>query len=84
KKNGFEKFSPYGSVHSLGMLECEPPFFSAEREIIMLENMAIAIDVYFKDLSWGSFRIEDTYIIKKNGPELVTNFNEKFISERFK
>ncbi|MHB8277819.1 MAG: M24 family metallopeptidase [Candidatus Humimicrobiaceae bacterium] len=84
KKENFERFSPYGSVHSLGMLECEHPFFSAEREVTMLENMAIAIDVYFKDLSWGSFRIEDTYIIRKNGPELVTNFNEKFISERFK
>lgn len=84
KKNGFEKFSPYGSVHSLGMLECESPFFSAEREVTMLENMAIAIDIYFKDLSWGSFRIEDTYIIRKNGPELVTDFNEKFISKRFR
>jgi Xaa-Pro aminopeptidase len=66
------------------MLECESPFFSAKKEVEMLENMAIAIDVYFKDLSWGSFRIEDTYIIRKNGPDLVTKFNEKFISERFK
>ena len=83
KTKNYEKFSPYGSVHSLGMLECETPFFSATKEVVMLENMTVAIDVYFKDLSFGSFRIEDTYIIRKNGAESVTTFNEKFISERF-
>ncbi|MCL6086794.1 MAG: Xaa-Pro peptidase family protein [Actinobacteria bacterium] len=83
KKERYEKFSPYGSVHSLGMLECESPFFSSKKEVVMLEDMAIAIDVYFKGMSWGSFRIEDTYIIKKNGAELVTSFNEKFIPENF-
>jgi len=83
KKKNYEKFSPYGSVHSLGMLECETPFFSATKEVIMLENMAVAIDVYFKGMSWGSFRIEDTYIITNSGAEAVTDFNEKFVPERF-
>ncbi len=83
KKKNFEKFSPYGSVHSLGMLECETPFFSSKKEIAMLENMAVAIDVYFKGMSWGSFRIEDTYIITKNGAETVTKFNEEFIPKNF-
>lgn len=83
KKKNFERFSPYGSVHSLGMLECETPFFSATKEVIMLENMAVAIDVYFKGMSWGSLRIEDTYIIRKNGIETVTSFNEKFVPEKF-
>ena len=83
KKKNFEKFSPYGSVHSLGMLECETPFFSATKEVTMLENMVVAIDAFFKGMSWGSFRIEDTYIITKKGAEAVTNFNEKFISKNF-
>ncbi|MGM0365945.1 MAG: M24 family metallopeptidase [Actinomycetota bacterium] len=83
KEKGYEKYSPYGSVHSIGMLECETPFFSAERKVPLLENMAIAIDVYFKGLPWGSFRIEDTYIIRENGAELVTTFNKNFIPEKF-
>jgi Xaa-Pro aminopeptidase len=65
------------------MLECETPFFSSTKEVTMLENMVVAIDVYFKGMSWGSFRIEDTYIINKNDTEAVTNFNEKFIPENF-
>jgi Xaa-Pro aminopeptidase len=84
EKEGYRQFSPYGSVHSLGMLECETPFFSAHREVEMLENMVVAIDVYFKNLPWGSFRIEDTFIIRKDGAELATQFNKSFIPKMFK
>jgi len=84
KKVGYREFSPYGSVHSLGMLECETPFFSANREVPILENMVVAVDVYFKGLSWGSFRLEDTFIIRENGAELATNFNNAYIPATFK
>lgn len=84
EKEGYRQFSPYGSVHSLGMLECETPFFSAHREVEMLENMVVAIDVYFKNLPWGSFRIEDTFIIRRDGAELATQFNKSFIPKIFK
>ena len=83
EKEGYRQFSPYGSVHSLGMLECETPFFSAHRDVEMIENMVIAVDVYFKNLPWGSFRIEDTYIIRKDGAELATQFNKSFIPQLF-
>jgi Xaa-Pro aminopeptidase len=83
-KKGYREFSPYGSVHSIGLLECESPFFSADRDVWMQEDMAVAVDVYFKGLPWGSFRIEDTYIIRNDGAELITGFNEKFIEETFR
>jgi len=83
-KYGYSKYSPYGSVHSSGMLECESPFFSAEKDIVMIENMSVCIDAYFKDLPWGAFRIEDTYIIRRDGAEIVTNFNQKYIPELIK
>jgi len=83
-KKGYSKYSPYGSVHSSGMLECESPFFSAEKDIVMIENMSVCIDAYFKDLPWGAFRIEDTYIIRRDEAELITKFNQKYIPELFK
>ena len=82
-EKNYAKFSPYGSVHSIGMLECETPFFSAEKEVRVLENMAIAIDAYFKDLPFGSFRIEDTYVVSKNGAEIITDFNIEFLKNFF-
>jgi hypothetical protein len=39
----------------------------------------VAIDAYFKGLPWGSFRIEETFIVHPDGPELVTTFNSKYL-----
>ena len=83
QQKGYRKYSPYGSVHSLGMLECETPFFSGVRETAMVENMVVAIDAYFKGMNWGSFRIEDTFVICKSGAEMLTTFNKQYIPKVF-
>jgi Xaa-Pro aminopeptidase len=80
---GYSKFSPYGSVHSIGMLECESPFFSSEKDVFLKKNMTVCIDAYFRNLPWGAFRIEDTYLITGNGAKLLTDFNTNFIKEHF-
>lgn len=79
KKKGYREYSPYGSVHSIGMLECETPFFSANKDVVIVENMTVAIDAYLKGLSWGSLRIEDTFVIRKDGAEFVTKYNQKYL-----
>ncbi len=78
-EKGYRQFSPYGAVHSTGMLECERPFFSAKRDVYLQENSTVCIDVYFDSMPWGSFRIEDTYIVKSSGLEKVTKFNEEYL-----
>jgi len=83
-KYGYKKYSPYASVHSSGMLECETPFFSSTKDIVVVENMAVCIDAYFKGFSWGAFRDEETYIVRKDGAELITKFNQKYIPELIK
>ena len=84
ENKGYKEYSPYGSVHSLGMLECESPWCSVSRDVKMVDNKVVAIDTYFKGLPWGSFRIEDTFIIRKDGAELATQFNKSFIPKIFK
>lgn len=77
KEEGYLNYSPIeGAVHSIGMLEVDP-LFSPTRDIFIEENMAIAIDIYFKGFSWGSTRIEDTFIIGKKGAEQITSINIK-------
>jgi Xaa-Pro aminopeptidase len=78
-EKGYRQFSPYGSVHSLGMLECEPPFFSATKDVALQEGSVVAIDAYFANMPWGSFRIEDTFIVRAEGPEMVTTFNQDYL-----
>jgi Xaa-Pro dipeptidase len=79
-EKGYRQYSPYASVHSLGMLECEPPFFSAGKDAALQDGSVVAIDAYFANLPWGSFRIEDTFIVGADGPELVTTFNQGYLN----
>ena len=83
-KYGYIDYCPYGSLHSTGMLECEAPVFSVANKRIIEENMAICIDAYFKGMEWGSFRIEDCYLITKDGAQRMTTYNDKAIPAIFK
>lgn len=83
-KYGYIDYCPYGSLHSTGMLECEAPTFTVSNKRIIEENMAICIDAYFKGMEWGSFRIEDCYLITKDGAKRMTTYNDKAIPELFK
>ena len=83
-KYGYIDYCPYGSLHSTGMLECEAPTFTVGNKRIIQENMAICIDAYFKGMEWGSFRIEDCYLIGKDGAKRMTTYNDKAVPKLFK
>lgn len=82
-KYGYIEFCPYGSLHSTGLLECEAPAFSVENKRPIRENMALCIDAYFKGMEWGSFRIEDCYLVEKNGARRMTKYNDRALPEIF-
>ncbi len=83
-KYGYIDYCPYGSLHSTGMLECEAPVFTVDNKRVIEENMAICIDAYFKGMEWGSFRMEDCYLITNKGAERMTTYNDKAIPVLFK
>ena len=83
-KYGYIDYCPYGSLHSTGMLECEAPTFTVGNKRVIQENMAICIDAYFKGMEWGSFRIEDCYLIGKDGAKRMTTYNDKAVPKLFK
>ena len=83
-KKGYIDYCPYGSLHSTGMLECEAPIFTVDNKRVIQENMAICIDAYFKGMEWGSFRVEDCYLITADGAKRMTTFNDKMIPQMFK
>ncbi len=84
KKEGYLKYSPYGLVHSIGLLECELPWFPANGTLQVVEGMAVCIDVFFFGMEWGSFRLEDVFVVHKDGPEQLTKFNKTFIPRFYK
>ncbi len=82
-KRGYIDYCPYGSLHSTGMLECEAPTFTVANKRVIEENMAICIDAYFKGMEWGSFRVEDCYLITKDGAKRMTTYNDTAIPRIF-
>ena len=83
-EKGYIEFCPYGSLHSTGMLECEAPIFTVENKRVLEEGMCICIDAYFKGMEWGSFRMEDCYLITADGVKRMTTYNDEFIPKLFK
>ncbi|MGN1077013.1 MAG: M24 family metallopeptidase [Candidatus Gallimonas sp.] len=83
-RKGYIEYCPYGSLHSTGMLECEAPVFSLENKRVIRKGMTMCIDAYFKGMEWGSFRIEDTYVITERGAERMTKYNDLAIPKLFK
>ena len=83
-KYGYIDYCPYGSLHSTGMLECEAPVFTVANKRVIEEGMAICIDAYFKGMEWGSFRIEDCYLITPEGAKRMTTYNDKAIPKLFR
>ena len=83
-KYGYIDYCPYGSLHSTGMLECEAPVFSVANKRVIEEGMAICIDAYFKGMEWGSFRVEDCYLITDKGAKRMTTYNDKAIPALYK
>ena len=83
-KYGYIDYCPYGSLHSTGMLECEAPVFTVGNKRVIEENMAICIDAYFKGMEWGSFRVEDCYLITDKGAKRMTTYNDVAIPKIFK
>lgn len=54
---------PYVPVHSVGMIEFEPPIFLSSSEVELQEGMALSIDAALFHGPWGGLRIEDGFAI---------------------
>lgn len=79
REHGYLKYSPYGLIHAIGMMECELPWLSAERDDPITEGLTVCTDMFLFRMDWGSFRIEDTIVVNKDGAEKLTTFNDKHL-----
>ncbi len=66
---GLGPFFLYSGVHSVGVIEFEPPIFGPSSPAILKENMIISIDIPLFNTPWGGLRIEDGYLITDTGAE---------------
>jgi Xaa-Pro aminopeptidase len=58
---------PYVPVHSIGVIEFEPPIFASSSDVEVQEGMALSIDAALFHAVWGGLRIEDGFSIRAGG-----------------
>jgi Xaa-Pro aminopeptidase len=71
---GMGPFFLYSGVHSVGVVEFEPPIFGPGSDELLQENMALSIDVPLFHAPWGGLRYEDGYLVTAEGARPLDNF----------
>ena len=66
---GLGQYFLYSGLHSVGVIEFEPPIFGPSSAATLEENMVISIDIPVFNAPWGGLRIEDGYVITASGAE---------------
>jgi len=73
-KFGLEKYFLYSGIHSIGVIEFEPPIFGPSCTGVMAKDMVLSIDIPVFDAPWGGMRVENGYLIGEGGSEMLADF----------
>lgn len=72
----------YTGVHSVGVIEFEPPILTSASQDEIQENMVLSIDIplYFND-DFGGFRLENGFLITAEGHRALNDLNVDYLKE---
>lgn len=68
---GLGEYFLYSGVHSVGVIEFEPPIFGPSSPATLEAGMIISIDIPLFNTPWGGLRIENGYLITPAGAEAL-------------
>ena len=71
---GLGQYFLYCGVHSVGVVEFEPPIFGPGNHNPLQPDMVLSIDVPLFHAPWGGLRYEDGYLITEAGAEPLDDF----------
>ena len=72
-KNGYPKI-PHHVGHSIGLDDQEPPWFIPTSEEKLEEGMVCVVEPGIYDKSAGGIRIEDAFVITRDGNEKISHY----------
>jgi Xaa-Pro aminopeptidase len=71
---GLGEYFLYSGVHSVGVVEFEPPIFGPGNHDPLQAEMVLSIDVPLFHAPWGGLRYEDGYLITATSAEPLDDF----------
>lgn len=77
-EGGLERFFLYSGVHSVGVIEFEPPIFGPSCSAVLEPGMVVSVDIPMFNAPWGGLRVEDGYLITATGVERLHHTPHRF------
>ena len=71
-KAGYGENFLYSGLHSVGVIEFEPPILGPSSDTVIRENMVISVDIPLFEADIPGSRTEDGYLITAQGPQRLT------------
>ncbi len=59
----------YSGIHSVGVIEFEPPIFGPTSTGILGAGMVLSVDIPVFNAPWGGLRVEDGFLVTADGAE---------------
>jgi Xaa-Pro aminopeptidase len=72
-EEGLGRYFLYSGLHSVGVIEFEPPIFGPSSDALLAEDMVISIDIPLFNAPWGGLRMEDGFRISATGSERLND-----------
>ena len=69
---GYGKNFMYSGLHSVGVIEFEPPILGPSSKTVIQDNMVISVDIPLYEADIRGFRTESGYLIKDGKAEILT------------
>jgi Xaa-Pro aminopeptidase len=70
---GFGQYFLYSGIHSVGVIEFEPPIFGPSSEARLKKDMVVSVDIPLFNAPWGGLRVEDGYLITATKAERLND-----------
>ncbi|MBN1584564.1 MAG: aminopeptidase P family protein [Anaerolineae bacterium] len=66
---GLGPYFLYSGLHSVGVIEFEPPILGPSSDARLEKDMVISVDIPMFNAPWGGLRVEDGFLITDSGAE---------------
>lgn len=67
REAGYGDFFLYTGIHSIGVMEFEPPILAGFDDTVVASDMVFSIDIPMFHTPWGGLRVEDGFHITADG-----------------
>jgi Xaa-Pro aminopeptidase len=66
---GLGSYFLYSGLHSVGVIEFEPPIFGPSSAATLAKDMVLSVDIPMFNAPWGGLRVEDGFLVTETGAE---------------